>query len=163
MLPTTSCSLPSSSVISFLPLRVPLDRCKEKRLLPFGRLARAIKPRIGRLSWTSKGGDDLGGREGRARSGGDLAADRAAHDAWLGLRGTAAIQGTGGGAGGGGGPRVFLRDQQPQHRQVSQDDRRARCGLGRRRGRAVPCAGPCQRQIRRHARQRGSLHLPFTP
>jgi len=56
-----SCSLPSSSGISSLPLRVPLDRRKEKRLLPFGRLARPIKPRIGRLSWTSKGGNNLGG------------------------------------------------------------------------------------------------------
>jgi hypothetical protein len=59
MLPTTSCSLPSSSGISFL--RLATDGRKEKRLLPFGGLARSIKPRIGRLPWTSKGGNDLGG------------------------------------------------------------------------------------------------------
>ena len=52
------CSLPSSSGISSL--RVPTDRRKEKRLLPLGRLARSIKPRIGRLARTTKGSNDLG-------------------------------------------------------------------------------------------------------
>ena len=51
--------LPSSSGISSL--RLATDRGKEKRLLPFGRLARSIKPRIGGLARTSKGGNDLGG------------------------------------------------------------------------------------------------------
>jgi hypothetical protein len=37
------------------------DDGKEKLLLPGGRLAGAIKPRIGRLPWTAKGGNDLGG------------------------------------------------------------------------------------------------------
>ena len=59
MLPTTSCSLPSSSGISSL--RLPTERGKEKRLLPFGRCAATIKPRIGRLAWTSKGSDNLSG------------------------------------------------------------------------------------------------------
>ena len=54
-----TCSLPSSSGISSL--RLATDRRKEKRLLPFGRLARSIKPRIGRLPWTSKGGNNLSG------------------------------------------------------------------------------------------------------
>jgi len=61
MLPTTSCSLPSSSGISSL--RVPTDSSKEKRLLPFGRLARSIKPRIGGLPWTTKGCNNLSGRK----------------------------------------------------------------------------------------------------
>jgi hypothetical protein len=59
--PSAPCSVPSSLVISFLPLRIPTDRGKEKCLLPGGRLARTIKPRIGGLPWTSKGGNNLGG------------------------------------------------------------------------------------------------------
>lgn len=39
---------------------VAAEQRKEKRLLPGGRLARPIEPRIGRLPWTSKGGDNLG-------------------------------------------------------------------------------------------------------
>ncbi len=37
------------------------DDGKEKRLLPDRWLARAIKPSVGRLPWTAKGGNDLGG------------------------------------------------------------------------------------------------------
>lgn len=51
--------MPSSFVISSLPLRVLTDRGKEKRLLPFGRLASAIKPGVSRLTWTAKGSDNL--------------------------------------------------------------------------------------------------------
>lgn len=56
-----SCCMPSSSVISSLPLRILTDRGKKKCLLPFGRLARSIKPRIGRLPWASQGGNNLSG------------------------------------------------------------------------------------------------------
>jgi hypothetical protein len=34
---------------------------KEKRLLPCGRLAGAIKPSVGRLAWTTQSGNDHGG------------------------------------------------------------------------------------------------------
>lgn len=37
------------------------DLSKEKRLLPCGRLPGTVQPRIGRLPWTAKGGNDLGG------------------------------------------------------------------------------------------------------
>ena len=42
---------------------VAADQANEKRLLPGGRLARSIKPRIGRLPRASKGGNDLGSGE----------------------------------------------------------------------------------------------------
>jgi hypothetical protein len=54
-----SCSLPSSSGISFL--RVPTNRRKEKRLLPFGRCAATIKPGVSGGTRTTKGGNNLGG------------------------------------------------------------------------------------------------------
>jgi hypothetical protein len=38
------------------------DDGKEKRLLPCGRLAGAIKPSVGRLPWTTQSGYDHGGR-----------------------------------------------------------------------------------------------------
>ena len=53
--------MPSSSVISSLPLCIPANNGKEKLLLPHGRLAGAIKPSVGSLARTSKGGNDLGG------------------------------------------------------------------------------------------------------
>jgi hypothetical protein len=53
--------MPSSFVISSLPLCVPADRSKEKSLLPCGRLARSIKPRVSSLPWTAKSGDNLSG------------------------------------------------------------------------------------------------------
>lgn len=37
------------------------DLSKEKRLLPDGRLPGTVEPRIGRLPWTAKGGDNMGG------------------------------------------------------------------------------------------------------
>jgi hypothetical protein len=37
------------------------DDGKEKRLLPGGRLAGAIKPSVGRLAWAAQGGHDHGG------------------------------------------------------------------------------------------------------
>lgn len=57
--PSAPCSLPSSSGISSL--RLATDSGKEKLLLPFGRLARAIKPSVSGLPRTSKGGNNLGG------------------------------------------------------------------------------------------------------
>ncbi len=36
------------------------DDGKEKRLLPFRRLTRAIKPSVGRLPWTTQSGNDHG-------------------------------------------------------------------------------------------------------
>ena len=92
------------------------------------RSAKTIKHEI-TAAFSVAGGDDAGRRARRD------AADRTAHDARLALRGVAAVQGAGGGAGGGGGSRVFLRDQQSYDREISEDDRRARRGLGRRRGR----------------------------
>lgn len=59
MLPTTPCSLPSSSGISSLGAF--LDDRQPMRLLPFGRLASAIKPGISGLPWTAQGGDNLSG------------------------------------------------------------------------------------------------------
>lgn len=41
-------------------LRFSGDDGKEKRLLPFGRLARSIKPSVSRLPWASQGGNNLG-------------------------------------------------------------------------------------------------------
>lgn len=58
-LSSASCSLPSSSGISSL--RLATDRRKEKRLLPFGRLARSIKPSVSRLPWASQCGNNLSG------------------------------------------------------------------------------------------------------
>jgi hypothetical protein len=44
-----------------VPLHFSDDDGKENRLLPCGRLPRSVKPRIGRLARTAKGGNDLGG------------------------------------------------------------------------------------------------------
>ena len=60
MLPTTSCSLPSSSGISFL-LGSTLDDRQPVRLLPRRRLTTAIFPIVSRATGATSGSDDLGG------------------------------------------------------------------------------------------------------
>ena len=59
MLPTTSCSLPSSSGISFLGST--FDDRQPMRLLPRRRLTTAILPIVGRATRATSGSDDLGG------------------------------------------------------------------------------------------------------
>lgn len=75
MLPTTSCSLPSSSGISSLRLRAFLDDRQPMRLLPLGRLTATLKPIVSGATRATDGGNNLDGgilgnlfREGHGRN-----------------------------------------------------------------------------------------------